>query len=171
MIFRKRQKTEDRKQRTENRGQKTETTVQDGKKNRLLTIVIFLIGVLCIGYLISIGRNFILSRLELKQIEVSKVRVEVLNGTNIKGLAETASEILRKKGFDVVRYGNAEDTVLSTIIIDRSDPELKNAKVVQSILKQGLLTFESHALQLFEVTVVLGTDFKVKKEASILETK
>ena len=146
-------------------------TVADSKKNKLLTLVIFLIGILCIGYLISSGRNFIKSRLELRQIEVSKIRVEVLNGTNIKGLAETASEFLRKNGFDVVRYGNAKDTVLSTIIIDRSDPELKNAKIVQNTLKQGRLTFEAHSLQLFEVTVVLGNDFKIKKEASIIETK
>ncbi len=153
------------------RDKETTETVADGKKNKLLTLVIFLIGILCVGYLISSGRNFIKSRLELKQMEIDKIRVEVLNGTNIKGLAETAAEFLRKKRFDVVRYGNAEDTVLSTVIIDRSDPELKNAKLVQNTLKQGSLTFEAHALQLFEVTVVLGNDFKIKKEASIIETK
>ncbi|MDR0401085.1 MAG: LCP family protein [Treponema sp.] len=47
--------------------------------------------------------------------------VEVLNGTNINGLAGRTAELLRSFGYDVISIGNAErDDVEKTEIIDRS---------------------------------------------------
>lgn len=152
-------------EKAEGRGQKPERE----KKNVLRSLIIFLIGILCIAYLVSGGRHFIKNWLELRQIERSKIRVEVLNGTDIRGLAEDASEFLRKKGFDVVRFGNADNKISETVIIDRADRAQKYAILVRDALRQGRLDFEPHALQLLEVTVVLGSDFKIKKEASIIE--
>ncbi|MFN2431260.1 MAG: LytR C-terminal domain-containing protein [Gemmatimonadota bacterium] len=37
----------------------------------------------------------------------SRIRVEVLNGTRVPGLADRVTELLRREGFDVVNYGNA----------------------------------------------------------------
>lgn len=148
------------------RGQKTER-----EKNILRTLIIFLIGILCIGYLVSGGRHFIKNWLELRGVEKSKIRVEVLNGTDIRGLAEEVSEFLRKEGFDIVQFGNANNKILETVIIDRADRDLKHARLVQAALKQGKLDFEPHPLQLLEVTVVVGHDLKIKKEASIIKNK
>ena len=146
-----------------------ETT--DSRGNKLRTLIIFLLGILCIGYLISGGRHFIQNRVEMRQIKLNEVRVEVLNGTDIKGFAENGAYFLRNKGLDVIRYGNSDNKVEETVIIDRADRGLKYARLVRGVLKQGTLTYEPHSLQLLEVTVVLGTDFKLKKESSILESK
>jgi calcineurin-like phosphoesterase len=138
------------------------TTV--GKRERSWTLIILLLGILCSVYLISSGKNLVEKRRLLRQMEISKIRIEVLNGTTIKGLAEKTAEFLRKKGFDVVRYGNASKEIVETVIIDRVDPELKNATLTRDIIRQGKISFEPHPLRLFDVTIVLGSDFKVKRE-------
>jgi hypothetical protein len=143
------------------------TTV--GRRNRLRTLIVFLLGIFCIAYLVSSGRSFIENEKALREIEVSRLRIEVLNGTDISGLAKEASEFLRDKGFDVVRYGNTSKKVEKTVVIDRTDPESKNARLVRDVLKQGTITYEPHSVQLLEVTVVMGKDFEPRKEASIIK--
>src|SRR5690606_27161836 len=50
-----------------------------------------------------------------------RIRVEVLNGAGVAGLARRVTEELRAEGFDVVYYGNAGSlTRDSTTILDRS---------------------------------------------------
>ena len=76
---------------------------------------------------------------------------------------------MRRNGFDVIEYGNADKKLQKTIIIERRDRDLKNAKLVRRALRQGKISFEPHPLQLLEVTVVLGKDFKVQKKASVIQ--
>ena len=78
-------------------------------------------------------------------------------------------DCLRNKGCDVVRYGNTDKKVEKTVVIDRVDPECKNARLVRDMLKQGSITYEPHSVQLLEVTVVVGSDFRPRKEASIIK--
>ncbi len=138
------------------------------RKGKLLSLILFLLGIFCILYLVSGGKEFIETRIELRQKDLSKIRVEVLNGTEIGGLAERIAEELRKKGLDVLGYGNADKKLEKTVIIDRRDHALKNARLVREVLRQGKITFEPHPLQLLEVTVVLGKDFKIHEKTSII---
>ena len=142
-----------------------------GKKNKLQTLILFLIGIFCIAYLISTGTNFVKGRLAVSKEKISKIRVEVLNGTSIPGLAERTAELLRRKGFNVIEYENTNREVPSTVILDRTNPNLENARFVLRALRQGKISFEPHPLQLLEVTVVLGNDFKERRKASILYPK
>ena len=48
------------------------------------------------------------------------IRVEVLNATDVKGLARRAMLSLRDAGFDVVFFGNTTERADTTRILDRS---------------------------------------------------
>lgn len=49
-----------------------------------------------------------------------KIRVEVLNATDTRGLARQATFVLRDAGFDVVYFGTSPERAESTVVIDRS---------------------------------------------------
>ena len=50
----------------------------------------------------------------------TRVKVEVLNATDTRGLARTAASVLRDAGFDVVFFGNTTERMDSTLVRDRS---------------------------------------------------
>ena len=52
-----------------------------------------------------------------------RVTVEVLNGTKRAGVARAATRMLRRRGLDVVFFGNADAAVDSTqVVVRRGDP-------------------------------------------------
>jgi hypothetical protein len=52
--------------------------------------------------------------------EGQRIRVEVINATNVHGLARHATEFLRDHGFDVVEVGTTAELRDSTLVLDRS---------------------------------------------------
>jgi hypothetical protein len=83
--------------------------------------------------------------------------VEVLNGTDLDGLARTATLRLRRAGVDVVSYGTSAERAESTLIIVRgSDPDA--GAVVRDALGIGRIVAEPDAKLLLDVTVLLGRD-------------
>jgi hypothetical protein len=92
-----------------------------------------------------------------------RVTVEVLNGTKRAGVARAATRMLRRRGLDVVFYGNAEATVDSTrVIVRRGDPGA--ARVVRQAIGAGRVVVEPDTLRRVDVSVILGPDFKAKVE-------
>ncbi|MDH5533935.1 MAG: LytR C-terminal domain-containing protein, partial [Candidatus Pacebacteria bacterium] len=60
--------------------------------------------------------------------------VQVLNGTNIGGLATTTKELLEENGYEDVEIGNApEDYVLTEIITDNDEELIKNLSEILSL--------------------------------------
>jgi hypothetical protein len=49
-----------------------------------------------------------------------RVKVEVLNGTDVSGLARRGMFAMRDAGFDVVSFGSTKDRSDTTIVIDRT---------------------------------------------------
>src|ERR1044071_6269485 len=49
-----------------------------------------------------------------------RVRVQVLNATNVSGLARRATMVLRDHGFDVVESGNTKGPLDTTLVLDLS---------------------------------------------------
>jgi hypothetical protein len=49
-----------------------------------------------------------------------RIKVEVLNATNVRGLARRGTFHLRDLGFDVVASGNSTEKVDTTVVIVRS---------------------------------------------------
>ena len=85
--------------------------------------------------------------------------VEVLNGSRRAGAARAATRMLRRRGFDVVFYGNAEAAAETTrVIVRRGDPG--RAREVRQVLGAGEIVLESDTLRRVDVSVILGPDFR-----------
>jgi hypothetical protein len=88
-----------------------------------------------------------------------RVTVEVLNGSRRAGAARAATRMLRRRGLDVVFYGNAESAVESTrVIVRRGDQE--RARDVRQVLEAGRIVVELDTLRRVDVSVILGPDFR-----------
>jgi hypothetical protein len=87
-----------------------------------------------------------------------RIRVEVLNGAGVPGLAREVTRKLRVEGFDVVFYGNAARADRdSTIVVDRiGNPQAAEA-VAQALGVSRIETVLDTTLYL-EATVLLGRD-------------
>lgn len=92
-------------------------------------------------------------------IPTESVRVEVLNGAGVEGLARSATHRLRDAGFDVVYFGNAAGFGRErTQVIDRvGRPQF--ARAVARALGGGEVSSEPDADLYLEVTVILGADW------------
>jgi hypothetical protein len=88
-----------------------------------------------------------------------RVTVEVLNGTGRAGVARAATRMLRRRGLDVVFYGNAAAAVDSTrVIIRRGDSG--TARDVRQAIGAGAVVVEPDTLRRVDVSVILGPDFR-----------
>lgn len=93
-----------------------------------------------------------------------RVRVEVLNGSGLPGVARGATRALRDQGFDVVFCGNAETfSQDSSVVMDRvGGPEA--ARAVAEALGIRNVRSEPDSSLLVDVTVRLGPDWGVGEE-------
>lgn len=87
------------------------------------------------------------------------LRVEVLNASNIPGLARRGTEHLRESGFDVVFYGNASGFSPDTsLVLDRLGNLQAAQQVADALGVQQVRAVPDTTLYL-DVTVVLGSDW------------
>ncbi|HEU4699899.1 MAG TPA: LytR C-terminal domain-containing protein [Gemmatimonadales bacterium] len=88
-----------------------------------------------------------------------RVLVEVFNATPRKGLARTATRVLRQQGLDVIFLGNADTAADSTrIYLRRGDSTA--ARRVQRALGFGHIVAAPDSLRRVDVSVVLGPDYQ-----------
>lgn len=94
----------------------------------------------------------------IPQGENDMIKVEVLNGSGISGLAVKAGNILKDKGFDVIDTGNADSTQYSeTIVYDRKGQGDIAIKVAEALdIKGYKVDLDEKAKA--DVTVILGKD-------------
>jgi hypothetical protein len=88
-----------------------------------------------------------------------RVRVEVLNGGGVPGIAAAGRDRLRDEGFDVVYFGNASSFGLeSSRVLDRTGKAGAATEVAGSL---GIAEIHSEpdTTLLVDVTVLLGTDW------------
>jgi hypothetical protein len=89
--------------------------------------------------------------------------VEILNGTKRAGVARAATRMLRRKGLDVVFYGNADTAAESTrVIVRRGDPGV--GREVRQAVGTGTVVAEPDTLRRVDVSVILGPDFRPEVE-------
>jgi hypothetical protein len=86
-----------------------------------------------------------------------RVRVEVLNGGGVPGMARTATERLRAAGFDVVEFGNAPsfDSERPSTVVDRVGRDDVARAVAEALGIDNVLSEPDPNLYV-DVTVVLG---------------
>ena len=91
----------------------------------------------------------------------ARILVEVLNATARPSLARAATRVLRRRGLDVVFFGNADGGAPSDstrVIARRSDRAA--AERVARALGQGVVSTRADTLRRVDVTVVLGEDYR-----------
>jgi|GEM_PF-1135872 len=86
------------------------------------------------------------------------IKVEVVNCTEIKDLGEEVASTLKAAGYEVSFRDEASKTPVSTAIIDKSGKNV--AEEVQKILKAGVVAKQPDPKSEFDVTVVIGSDFR-----------
>ncbi|OPX32867.1 MAG: hypothetical protein B1H40_01470 [Candidatus Latescibacteria bacterium 4484_181] len=96
------------------------------------------------------------------QKEVMPIRVEVLNGCEERGLARRLTDLLRRSGFDVVNFGNAESfDFLETIVVDRSGHIERARRVARALgVKNCIQQIKQDPYRIEDVLVIIGRDFR-----------
>ena len=174
-------------------------TKQSKKKlqsqNMTLNGAISIVGVLLLGFILSFSRNASHSgvpvevtfpevvnqpRLAVEVFEknpIQNIKVEVLNGCGVQGLAGKTTEFLRLKQVDVVRSDDADHhNYPKTVIIQRNEniESLKRVSDSFGVLmddKSRIKIVPDEALGV-DVTVILGKDYESFPEFnSFLSTK
>jgi hypothetical protein len=93
-----------------------------------------------------------------------RVRVQVLNGTRVRGLARRATILLRDRGFDVVETGTTSAQADTTLVLDLSGhPEW--AKRVASLFPPARVQARSDSSRYLDIAVVIGSSWRAPAEA------
>jgi len=93
-------------------------------------------------------------------VEQKVIRVEVLNGCGVAGLAGEMTDYLRLKGFDVVNVGNAENfNFPETLVVDRVGDMPSAWQVARAVGIDNVIQQKDEDL-LLDVTLILGKDYQ-----------
>ena len=100
-----------------------------------------------------------LASLEAVRDENIVIRIEILNGTSVIGLASRTAELFRSYGFDVIAVGNAPASdVERTMVVDRVGSDVF-ARRAADIIRASRLDSDLDPQAVVDVTVILGRDF------------
>lgn len=89
----------------------------------------------------------------------TRIRVQVLNATTVRGLARRATMHLRDRGFDVLEMGTWAEQLDSTLVLDRSGhPDW--AKRVADALGGARVESRPDSSRYLDVTVLLGRSWR-----------
>lgn len=88
-----------------------------------------------------------------------RIRVEVINTTQQRGLARRAMFFLRDQGFDVVRYASGSPARDSSQVIDRSGHR-DWAELVAQALGVSRVVVDVDSARYLDVSVLLGRDWR-----------
>ncbi len=86
-----------------------------------------------------------------------RIKVEVLNATNVRGLARRATLFLRDRGFDVVAVGTADKQMESTLVLDRSNHADWATLVARAF--GAPMELRPDSSRYLDVTVLVGADW------------
>jgi hypothetical protein len=92
-----------------------------------------------------------------------RIKVEVLNATDVRGLARRATLHLRDRGFDVLYMGTATAHLDSTLVLDRSG-NLERARRVADALGGARVESRPDSSRYLDVTVMLGRSWRAPSQ-------
>jgi hypothetical protein len=88
-----------------------------------------------------------------------RIRVQVLNATSTRGLAQRATDHLRDRGFDVVEIATNREKMDSTLVLDRSNhPEWAN--LVAAAMGGARVLLRPDTSRYLDVTVLIGASWR-----------
>ena len=89
----------------------------------------------------------------------SRVRVQVLNTTGVRGLGRRAMLYLRDQGFDVVELGTATAARDTTLVLDRSGhPDW--ARRVAAAMGGATVASQPDSSRYLDITVLIGRSWR-----------
>ena len=88
-----------------------------------------------------------------------RIRVQVLNTTKTRGLARSATRLLRDRGFDVVELGTASPTIDTTIVLDLSGHPEWAASAAQ-VMAPAITRARPDSSRYLDVTVLIGSTWR-----------
>lgn len=91
--------------------------------------------------------------------EGTRIRVEVINTTTIRGLGRKATLYLRDAGFDVVRFTGEGPARDSTLVLDRTG-HTDWAEMASSALGSARTEARPDTSRYVDLTVLLGADWR-----------
>jgi len=136
------------------------------KRRRRTTIVLLILILAAVGWTLSqiweVWRNArgttYVAAPDARAPEGIRIKVEVLNATQTKGLARKATVYLRERGFDVVGSGNVTEQRANTVVYDRSaHPEW--ARLVGRAMNAPVIP-KPDSSRYLDITVLLGSDWR-----------
>ena len=157
-------------------------------ENFLLNVSIGIAGIFLLGFIYSFSRNATQDGVPIKvtfpkseneplaldiyqESPIQDIKIEVLNGCGIKGLAAKTTSFFRSKQIDVIRSDNADRYNYSkTIIISRNE-NIKSLKAVAESFQispndTNHIKIDPDESLGVDVTVILGKDIKSFNEIS-----
>lgn len=154
---------------TKKKKRKTKKEKKDGGVVTRITIfvltILFILLVASTAFRFSKAmKNFASDR------EVKYTRVEVLNGCGVDDLAYRVSLYLREKGFDVVEISNVAGPKMErTIIIERVDKGMRNAKRLGAAINCKNMSTMIDSTLFLEASLILGEDYQKFFSKRVLE--
>ena len=93
-----------------------------------------------------------------------RIRVQVLNGTKVRGLARRATILLRDRGFDVVETGTSAGQTDTTLVLDLSGhPDW--AKRVAALFGPARVQSRADSSRYLDIAIVVGSTWRPPPEA------
>ncbi|NIA23622.1 MAG: hypothetical protein GWP03_05645 [Proteobacteria bacterium] len=134
------------------------------KLNPFYKSVIFLLFVILFMMIVSLFLRFthLLSRKEESEAYRKSFTIDVRNACGDKGVASYFSYLLETADFDVINIGNlAKSTKMSYIVYKEGLPQRK-VNLISSVTGIDSVVVDSTGTYLFDVTIVLGGNYKEK---------
>lgn len=100
----------------------------------------------------TIGNNTV------AQDKKEEVRIELLNGTGSSTTLSKVTKLLKEKGYNVVKTGNAS-TISKTTIVNRTNQSTTVEKALKEVLKVGTISKEAKNSNV-DFTITIGKDYK-----------
>jgi len=97
------------------------------------------------------------STVDTSNIDKTKLKIEVLNGTSSNTKLEKVVAKLENAGYTVEKKGNTTDTSATTVIIRKDVPELVQEDIKQILGTQTVTTGGSAAVN---ITIIIGRDYE-----------
>ena len=95
--------------------------------------------------------------------EGTRIKVEVLNATDARGLARAATFVLRDAGFDVVSFGNTSERADTTIVRDRSGHPVWAALAARA-MRGARVEARPDSSHFLDLTILVGRNWTPPRE-------
>jgi len=107
----------------------------------------------------GVGEEIGDARIERIVPDSLRIKVEVLNATNIRGLARRGTSVMRDLGFDVVNSGNSSEKLDSTTVIVRGD-RMDWGELAARGLGGARVIARPDTSRYLDLTILLGTSWR-----------